>query len=269
MTDRRQETKKYRELSISPYTATLLRTAERLGWSVERYYDRHGADVLTISRNDILCGAEDRDIGVFRHPYHITLPISDQDDLVEIVSYNAYHFDINGFANEAFPDCGEVNDFVGMERDAGLLRAAMRDFCTVLRQLRNTPEFFLESNAEVRMAMLADDVNDFGVYQSDGCYFYDTGKLGRCVVFRCFLSDSDTIDGTLDGIDDMLQDVEYHLDSFRNTFQECLEKKLGFVDDFTDVLQDAHRLEEEWKKLAGEYEHKHYIHVMGMDEMAI
>jgi len=48
-----------------------------------------------------------------------------------------------------------------------------------------------------------------------------------------------------------------------------MERKLGFVDDFTDILQDAHRLEEEWKKLADEYERKNYIRVMSADEIAI
>lgn len=269
MIDNRYRTKKYRELSIDSYTAALLCAAERLGWYVERSYDDRGMDVLKIGRNDILCGPEDRDAGLFRHPYSVTIPVADQGSLVEIVCYNAQHFCVNGFANEAFSDGGEVYDFAAMERDAELLRAAMKDFCAVLRQLRNTPEFLQEPNAQIRMSMLENEVNDSGVYQSDEWYFKDTEKLGRCVVSRCFLSDSDTLDDTLDGIDGMLQDVEYHLDSFKDTFQECIERKLGFVDDFTDVLQNAHRLEEEWKKLADEYERKNYIRVMSADEIAI
>jgi len=204
MTGRRQETKQNRELSISPYTAALLRTAERLGWYVERSYDDRGMDVLKIGRNDILSGPEDRDARLFRHLYSVKIPVADQDSLVEIVCYNAHHFDINGFANEAFPDSDEVYDFVGMERDAELLRAAMKNVCDVLRQLRNTPEFLLEPNAEVRMSMLDDEANDSGVYHSDGWYVIDTEELGRCVVARCFLDDTDTIDDTLDGIDGML-----------------------------------------------------------------
>ncbi len=269
MNDYRKMTKQNRELSVRPYTASLLRTAENLGWYVERSYDNRGTDVLKTARNDILCGPEDRDVGLFRHPYFFTLPVADQDDLVEIVSYNAHHFCINDFVNLAFPDSGEVYDFEGMERDAGQLRAAMRDFCTVLRRLRNTPEFLMELNAEVRMAMLEDEAHDFGVYHSDGCYFYDTEKLGRCVVARCLLDDTDTIDGTLDGIDGMLEVIEDHLDSFEDTVQTCMERELGFVDDFTDILQDAHRLEEEWKKWADECERKNYIKVMSIDEMAI
>jgi len=269
MDDNRNRTKKYRELSIDPYTAALLRTAERLGWYVERGYDNRGMDVLKIGRSDILCGPEDRDAGLFRHPYSVTIPVADQGSLVEIVCYNAQHFCVNGFANEAFPDSDEIYDFAGMERDAELLQAAMKDFCAVLRQLRNTPEFLLESNARIRMSMLEDEVNDFGVYKSDEWYFYDTGKLGRCVVSRCFLSDTDTIDDTLDGIDGMLQDVEYHLDSFKDTFQGHMTRKLGFEDDFTDILQNAHRAEEEWKTWADVCERENHIRVMGADEMTL
>jgi len=268
MNDRREETKQNRELSITPNTAALLHVAERLGWEVERSYDSRGMDVLSISRKDILCGPEERDTGLFRHPYSITLPVADQYKLSYMISDNSSHFNINGFANEAFPDSDGTYVFEGMVQDAELLRAAMKSFRDALRQLKNDPEFLQAPTSRALMSILDNKVKELGIYRNDRCYFYDTENLGRCDV-TCGFYSLGTMDMELNDIDDLLAEVEYHLDHFKDTFQECLERKLGFEDGFTDILQYAHRAEEEWKKWADACERENYIRVMRADEMTL
>jgi len=235
----------------------LLNLATLLGWCVKRCSDNCGQDVLELSREDITCwGLEDPDCGILPGCYSVIIPVSEQAKLVEIIRKNADNFNVNRYTSDCLwqlyglPD---DYDLVGMEHDAELLREAMEKSYGALRQLKYAPEFLRASDAMARKAVLENAVNKFGIHLERDkddwwCFCFSAENLGHCPLAYYDL------DGGLEQIDKILEELEYILTHFSYTFQHLIENRLGYVYEFTSILRCAHHIKEELEKLANAFE---------------
>lgn len=245
-------------MELTEKTLTLLRIAEVEGWKFERGLDYFDREILILSRPDIKCwGTEDPDCGLPPDFLSMEIPVSRQESLVAIIRKYADNFNINEYVTH---NCvsgwrwswyGDF-DLDAMEQDGEWIRKSMKNLADEFRQLKNTPEFLQAPDVLKRLKMVGKALKKSDAYLEycdDDCWsIYFVAK--NLVSDPLYYSDSC-------GIDDTLCEIEYQLDHFDGaggTLEKFIEGSIGYVYDYSAVLQSSHEMREALKKLADSFE---------------